>query len=273
VRNELSLAILFICIATTSALVAAQRGAGDGLLRFCPGSGIPCVEITREAYDRGHQQFRQACGFCHGPTAAGGTGGPNLIYSPVIRLDKGDDVTRLIQQGRPEKGMPVVPLTPRQTADIVAYLKARIAEVDKTSGLRPSRDYDVNKLLTGNAERGKAFFNGAGQCATCHSPTGDLKGIAAKYPPIELQARFLYPTGIRRQATVTDAAGNQFSGDLVQQDAFDVTIRMADGAQRSWPAASVKVEAPDPLARHLALLPKYTNADMHDVFAYLMTLR
>jgi cytochrome c oxidase cbb3-type subunit III len=267
------LLLLAFLLAAMSTLLGAQRGAGGGLLRFCPGSGIPCVEITREAYDRGHEQFRQACGFCHGPTAAGGNGGPNLIYSPVIRLDKGDDVTRLIEQGRPEKGMPVVPLTAAQTADIVAYLKARIAEVDKTSGLRPSRDYDLSKLLTGDAERGKAYFNGAGQCATCHSPTGDLKGIAAKYPPIELQARFLYPTGVRRQATVTDASGRQFTGDLLQQDAFDVTIRMADGAQRSWPADAVKVQAPDPLAKHLELLPKYTNADMHNVFAYLMTLR
>ena len=104
---------------------SARRRTGPGgqnnLLRFCPGSGIPCVEITREAYDRGHDQFRSSCGFCHGPTAAGGNGGPNLIFSSVIRRDnKGADITRLIQTGRPEKGMPVVPLTPAQVADIVA---------------------------------------------------------------------------------------------------------------------------------------------------------
>ena len=75
----------------------------------------------------------------------------------MIRLDEnGADITRLIQTGRPEKGMPAVPLTPAQVADIVAYLKARIAEVDRTSGRRPSRDYDLKKLLTGNADRGKA---------------------------------------------------------------------------------------------------------------------
>jgi cytochrome c oxidase cbb3-type subunit 3 len=76
--------------------------------------------------------------------------------------------------------MPVVPLTVTQVEDIVGYLKARIAEVDKTSGLRPARDYDLKKLLTGNAELGKAYFNGAGQCATCHSPPGDLKGIGRR---------------------------------------------------------------------------------------------
>jgi len=255
-------------------LGAQQRGANPNLLRFCPGSGIPCVEITREAYDRGHDQFRSSCGFCHGPTAAGGNGGPNLVFSPVIRLDeKGADITRLIQTGRPEKGMPVVPLTPAQVADIVAYLKARIAEVDLTSGRRPSRDYDLKQLLTGNADRGKAYFNGAGQCATCHSATGDLKGVASKYPPIELQARFMYPTGVAKKATVTEATGTQFTGDLVRQDAFEVMIKPADGPQRTWPSESVRVQVTDPLATHFELLPKYTNANMHDMFAYLATLK
>ena len=87
----------------------------------------------------------------------------------------------------------------------------------------------MKKFLTGNAERGKAYFNGAGQCATCHSATGDLKGIASKYPPIELQARFMYPSGVAKKATVTEATGAQFTGDLVRQDAFEVVIKPADG--------------------------------------------
>jgi cytochrome c oxidase cbb3-type subunit III len=192
----------------------------------------------------------------------------------VIRLDeKGADITRLIQTGRPEKGMPAVPLTPAQVADIVAYLKARIAEVDLTSGRRPSRDYDLKKLLTGNADRGEAYFNGAGRCATCHSASGDLKGIASKYPPIELQARFIYPPGVAKKATVTDASGAQFTGDLVRQDAFEVTIKPADGPPRTWPSDSVKVQVTDPLTKHLELLRTYTNETMHDMFAYLVTLK
>jgi cytochrome c oxidase cbb3-type subunit 3 len=247
----------FVLASLVSARGGQAQGGRGNLLRFCPGLGIPCVEITQEAYDRGHEQFRQSCGFCHGPTAAGGNGGPNLIYSAVIRRDnQGADITKLIQEGRPDKGMPVIPLTATQIADIVGYLKARVAEVDKTSGLRPSREYDLKKLLTGNAELGKAYFNGAGQCATCHSPTGDLKGIATKYPPIELQTRLMYPSGVRQDATVTDASGKQFTGE-----------------QRSWASRSVKVVTTDPLARHLELLSKHTNADMHNLFAYLETLR
>jgi cytochrome c oxidase cbb3-type subunit III len=167
--------------------------------------------------------------------------------------------------------MPVVPLTAAQVADIVAYLKARIAEVDLTSGRRPARDYDLKKLLTGNADRGKAYFNGAGQCAACHSADGDLKGVASKYPPIELQARFMYPTGVPKRATVTEATGAQVTGDLVRQDAFEVVIKPADGPQRTWSSDSVNVQVTDPLAKHFELLPKYANAVMHDMFAELQT--
>jgi cytochrome c oxidase cbb3-type subunit 3 len=273
-RLFLAAMLVVVAGAAASSLLAQQRGANPNLLRFCPGSGIPCVEFTREALDRGHDQFRASCGFCHGPTAAGGNGGPNLIFSSVVRLDeKGADITRLIQTGRPEKGMPVVPLTPAQVADIVAYLKARIAEVDLTSGRRPSRDYDLKKLLTGDADRGKAYFNGAGQCSSCHSPTGDLKGVASRYPPIELQARFMYPSGVARKATVTEAGGASFTGDLVRQDAFGVTIKPADGPPRTWPPDSVTVQVSDPLAKHFELLRTYTNATMHDMFAYLVTLK
>src|SRR5262245_33697097 len=175
---------------------------------------------------------------------------------------------KVIQEGRPEKGMPVIPLTATQIADIVGYLKARVADVDKTSGLRPSRDYDLKKLLTGNAELGKADFNGPAQCATGQSQAGHPKGTAAKHPPTELQARFMYPTGGRQDATVTDAAGKQFTGELLQQDAFDVIIRTADGMQHSWPSRSVRVETTDRLAKHLELWSKYTNADMQHVVGY-----
>lgn len=250
-----------------------QAGGGNGALRFCPGSGIPCVEITRDAYDRGHQQFIQSCGFCHGRNAAGGTG-PNLIYSAVVRHDSdGSDIAKVIREGRPDKGMPPVKITEAQMGEIIAYVRARTAEADKTSSRRPGRDYELSKLLTGNAEAGKAYFNGAGQCSGCHSPTGDLRGLAAKYSPIELQAKLLYPAGKRPTATVTDASSQKFTGELLENTAFDVAIKDGGGWYRSWPAGSVKLEFTDPLAKHLDLLSRFTTADMHNVFAYLETLK
>jgi cytochrome c oxidase cbb3-type subunit 3 len=120
---------------------------------------------------------------------------------------------------------------------------------------------------------GKQYFNGAGKCATCHSPTGDLAGIAKKYSPSELEARFLYPPDDHVTATVSLPSGKKVHGKLLHLDAFYVAILDQDGWYRSWPLQQAKVQVEDPLAGHLELLGKYTDKDIHDVFAYLETLQ
>jgi cytochrome c oxidase cbb3-type subunit III len=228
-----------------------------------------------EDVQRGAKQFLQSCSFCHGPNATGATEGPNLILSATVRHDKnGELIGPVIREGRPGKGMPAFPLTAAQIADIVAFLHARIVVTDNRSAGGPKGGYTLKQLLTGDAVTGKAFFFGAGQCSTCHSPTGDLKGVAKKYEPVDLQAKFLYPDSSDRKPTavVLLSTGKQVKGELVHHDRFYVGITDADGWYRSWPANTVKVEVNNPLAAHEKLLKQYTNANMHDLFAYLETL-
>src|SRR5436309_12995306 len=143
------------------------------------------------AIERGHKQFQQSCGFCHGPDATGARG-PDLVRSPLVAHDvKGDKIGEVIRHGRPDKGMPAMPLTDQQVLDIAAYLHARALEALRSAGI-PSA-YPIEKLLTGDPEAGKTYFNGAGGCKNCHSPTGDLASIATKYSPTDLEARMLYP--------------------------------------------------------------------------------
>ena len=198
-----------------------------------------------------------------------------LIRSAMLRHDNnGDLIGPVIHEGRPEKGMPSIPLTPDQIADTVAFLHAQLKKLDRTSPGKPSRDhYTLEVLLTGNAEAGKAFFSGAGGCASCHSPTGDLAGIAKKFAPADLQTRFLYPIGAAPDRLQTPyASGAAVKGSLVTMDAFFITLKDTDGWNHSWPLNSVKVEINDPLATHKALLKTITNADIHNLFAYLVTL-
>jgi cytochrome c oxidase cbb3-type subunit 3 len=169
--------------------------------------------------------------------------------------------------------MPAFNFTDTEIADLSTFLHARMAASDLRSAAHPMGDYSLDKLLTGKPEAGKAFFFGAGKCSTCHSPTGDLAGIAGKYPPVTLESRMLYPTGSREIATVIDASGRQWKGSLVLLTNFDVAINDSAGWYRSWPLSSVKLHLEDPLAAHLALLPKYTDTDMHNVFAYLESLK
>jgi cytochrome c oxidase cbb3-type subunit 3 len=225
------------------------------------------------AIERGRVQFTQSCAFCHGVNANGGTHGPSLIRSAVVRHDEnGNLIGPVIRDGRPDRGMPPVPLNANQVSDIVAFVKSRVSAADIRSanrGLQGSSDI----LFTGNADAGKAFFQGAGGCSNCHSPAGDLAGVARKYTPDVLQARFLYPQRRRTTVTVTDAAGKQYAGDLLALTNYDVSIQDAGGWYHSWPLDSVKVDAKDPLAAHRALLQKYTDSDMHNMLAYLETLK
>jgi cytochrome c oxidase cbb3-type subunit 3 len=154
---------------------------------------------------------------------------------------------------------------------LAAFLRDRIQAALHSATV--PRDYPLEKLLTGNAAAGKAYFFGAGHCDSCHSSTGDLAGVAKRYSPINLEARFLYPGGTRRSVTVTLPSGEQVSGTLAQIDEFNVALRDGAGWYRSWPRDRVKVDVRDPLEKHRELLRQYTDGDVHNLFAYLETLK
>jgi cytochrome c oxidase cbb3-type subunit 3 len=267
--------LIALALACLHAVYAQQPVTVSQAARAQPGSAQAARDaLQSEASQRGRAQFGKSCGFCHGKDATGGAEGPNLMRSSVVRHDNnGDLIGQTIREGRPGGGMPPVPLSPQQIADIVTYLHAAIAVSDRTSAGRPSQDYSLKRLLTGNAEAGKTYFNGAGRCSECHSPTGDLAGIARKYSPVELQSRFLYPTGQPRTATIKTAKGETFSGRLAHLDAFYVAIEKKDGWYQSWPRKEVTVDVQNPIAGHIELLSKYTNRDVHNLFAYLETLK
>jgi cytochrome c oxidase cbb3-type subunit 3 len=230
--------------------------------------------VSKEAQvERGRKQFQQSCGFCHGADATGARG-PDLVRSTLVAHDvNGDLIGEVVRNGRPDKGMPPLPATNEQIADIVAFLHARAKEAIESSGVPAA--YPAERLLTGSADKGKVFFEGAGGCKNCHSATGDLAGIAKKYSSIELEAHMLYPDDQPVAAKVTLPSGEQISGTLSHMDDFMVSLRVGgkDGWYRSFPRAKVKVELKDPLAAHRELLPKLTQADMHNLFAYLNSLK
>ncbi len=234
------------------------------------------------AVERGQKTFVARCGFCHGSNANGGESGPDLVRS-VLALDDegGDKIGPVIRSGRPDKGMPAFPLTDDQIKDVAAFLRSRQqAAINRNA-------YTIQDIVTGDAKKGQAYFNGAGRCNTCHSPTGDLAGIANKYDPVALQSRLVYPRTQRprraegpepktvpTKVTVTLASGQTVSGTLEYMDDFDVALRDASGDYRSFSRdTGVKVDVRDPLAAHEELLKKYTDEEMHNLVAYLETLK
>jgi cytochrome c oxidase cbb3-type subunit III len=251
-----------------AAAVFAQEAPASGRV---PGSQ---PNYPPETVNRGRAQFEKNCSFCHGAAATGTSNGPNLILSAIVRHDQnGNSIGPVVRQGRPDRGMPAFNLSDSEISDIVAFLHARMAASDLRSATRSLSDYALDKLLTGKPEAGRAFFFGAGKCSTCHSPTGDLAGIAKRYPPQTLETRMLYPQDSHQAATVTDKSGRDWKGSIVLLTNFDVAIRDSAGWYRSWSLDSVRLKIDDPLAGHLMLLSQYSDAEIHDVFAYLETLK
>jgi len=233
------------------------------------------VDPDPQSTERGRLEFVRACGKCHADNATGTTSGPNLIRSAIVRHDKdGSAIAKTVRAGVPAKGMPPIEIPEPQMQDVIAFIRSAVQKYDRVSPGPPPDDYPVERLLTGNAADGKAFFNGAGGCSGCHSPTGDLAGIARKYPPVFLQSRFLMPRATKpRTATVTLKSGEKISGELKILNTYDVEVQDAAGKRHTWVADEVKVEVKDPLAAHRELLPKYKDADLHNIFAYLWTLQ
>lgn len=231
--------------------------------------------MAAENVKRGTKLFQANCAFCHGPTAKGSSTGPSLIDSSPVRHDKdGDLIGAVIRQGRMDKGMPpFTTLDVAQISDLVAYLHARVQATDSRETAGPKSGYQLKHLLTGDPAAGKAYFEGQGGCVKCHSVTGDLSGVATKYQPTELEGKLLYPRGKPSKATVTQRDGRKFSGTLSHVDQFYVAVIDTNGRYRSWDRSNVKVEVEDPISGHLELLAKYTNKDVHDLFAYLETLK
>jgi cytochrome c oxidase cbb3-type subunit 3 len=217
-----------------------------------------------EAAAAGGSLFQQNCAFCHGRDAGGGETGPDLTRSKLVTGD-------VVLHGRPDKGMPAFNFSAEQITNLAAFIHAQQTKAMAQSGKR--KGVDVSDLQTGNVEAGKAYFNGAGGCATCHSPTGDLAGIASRYEGLQLEERMLYPKDVKNKVTVTLPSGETVAGTLEYLDEFTVGLKDATGTYRSWRVSDVKVKVDAPVEAHVALFPKYTDADIHNLMAYIQTLR
>lgn len=266
--------VLPVCAQAPAAGGPARRPGGRGDTRDFLGLG-PAPDAA--AADRGEKLYGPNCGFCHG-AKANGAEGPDLVRSPLVLHDeKAELIGPVIHSGRADKGMPPFPgFTDAQLYDIAQFLHMRV-ELAVNRGL-----YKVQNIVTGDAKAGAQYFNGPGRCTTCHSISGDLAHVGSKFQPSDLQQAFLYPTARGFQASgpkvsevkVTLPSGEVITGNLKRLDDFNVSLYDSSGEYRSYALApGVKVDVEDKLAGHRELLKQYTDSDMHNLTAYLATLK
>jgi cytochrome c oxidase cbb3-type subunit III len=263
-----------ILLSAGACIAAAQEQAGRAQ---SPASQRPPETVKPQTYSSeliraGEGRFIAECGFCHGRDTAGGETGPDLTRSILVAEDfRGDKIGPLLRSGRVDKGMPSFGQNVEDTDAIVAFIHDQKTKMEAVGGGR--RGVDPEDLDTGNVEAGRRYFNGAGNCLRCHSATGDLAGIGTRLQGLPLLQRMLYPTGAKAKVTVTLPSGKTVSGSLASRDEFTIALTDASGERASWPIADVKFTIDDPLAAHFEQLGKYTDDDMHNVYAYLQSLR
>jgi cytochrome c oxidase cbb3-type subunit 3 len=216
--------------------------------------------------DRGKALYGVNCNFCHGSDARGGEGGPNLLRSDLVLNDQhGEAIAKVVQNGRGE--MPRLNLTTEQVSDIAAFIHSfRVGGYDVSRMKPPS-------ILVGDAAAGEKAFQA--KCAGCHSPSGDLKGIGSRYSdPKYLQNGFLMPRAAVT-VTVTMPGGEKAEGRLARIDDFTVTLAGADGIQHTFRRDGdiPRVEIHDPVKPHRDMLATYNDTDIHNITAYLVTLK
>lgn len=244
--------------------------------------------------ERGKALFSVNCSACHGADLrGGGMGGPNLLRSPVVLMDqRGELILPIVHGERKERGMPAIPLQDDDVRAVAEFIHS-VLSTSRGQGAPPESDAPPPNSVVGDASAGQRYFTS--QCSACHSPTGDLQGLATKVPEgKELQNFWVTggqsgggrggrggrggaptPDSKTVTATVTLPSGEKLEGPIVRMDNFLITVRMPDGSQRSIARDGdrPRIEVKDPLAPHKAMLPTLTDKDMRDVTAYLVTLK
>jgi cytochrome c oxidase cbb3-type subunit 3 len=260
-------------LAAGTCIAAAQQS---------PAARKPPPTLNPQSYPpelvlRGQTRFGSECGFCHGRDAAGGETGSDLTRSTLVAGDsRGDKIIPFLRSGRVDKGMPSFDLGDADLEAMVAFIHDQKAKADSAGGGRGA--VEASDLDTGDAEAGKRYFNGAGGCSNCHSPTGDLAGLASRFKGLPLLQRMLYPGNTRPapapgKVTVTTASGETITGALAARDEFTISLTDSSGSKRTWNTDEVKFTIDDPVTAHFDQLAKYTDDEIHDVYAYLKTLQ
>jgi cytochrome c oxidase cbb3-type subunit 3 len=285
--------------------VVAAQGQGRGAPQGFPAQQRPPGDPAVIA--RGKTLFETTCAFCHGRDLRGGeTGGPNLLRSLLVLGDQaGEAIIPVVRNGRPDKTppMPALPLPDEDVKAIAEYIHS-IAALSPRQGMPPPTDAAAElNVLVGDAAAGETFF--AAKCASCHSPGGDLQGIATRITDAKRLQNFWVSGGATEgrgpstgsgrgggrgrgrsaepgapnpraiTVTVTTPSGERVEGRLGRIDDFFVSLLLEDGSIRSFTrdGAVPKVQLHDPLEPHRALLATLTDKNMHDVTAYLATLK
>jgi mono/diheme cytochrome c family protein len=262
------------------------RGGGQPIPQF---NRSPPVDAA--AHERGRSLWASHCVDCHGAQARGTEKGPNIIRTKTVNFDRsspqaGSVLGPFLKAGHPTQSGKPASFTNDEVIALATFLRQRVTDTMRWSTL-----FVPGNILVGDSRAGETYFNGEGGCSTCHNATTrSLQGIAARLDtPVDLQQRMLFPgpgrggrgagaaggtTSNRTTVTITPPSGPAVSGVLVEESEFYITFRDADGTIRAVRRTpGMRVATNNPLQAHIDLLDRITDKQIHDLVAYLETLK
>ena len=289
-RFLISSTAMFLVVWVQAAGAQAPSSDTETIVIANPDATFPAQQralAPAEVITRGDGLYQVNCQACHGGDLRGGDqGGPNLLRSEIVLNDiSGELIGQIVSEGL--NRMPAVTSLDDSAMEAIAGYIHSVVATSERQGAPPPVDYDLN-ILVGDASAGGEYFDQ--ECTACHSASGDLSTIGSQITdPVDLQntwvagrrrGRFGAPSDAvasRTQTTVTVTLpdGEQLGGNLIRYDDFFLSLRAANGAYRSFTRSGNQpaIEINDPLWWHYALLAELTDETMHNVTAYLETLK
>jgi cytochrome c oxidase cbb3-type subunit 3 len=288
-----------VCYAQTQTPATPAQTVGGNASVSASDAAVRVAQEDPAVVKRGAIAFATNCAGCHGATAKGTSIAPDLIRSTLVEDDnKGDQIGPVLRVAHPKGGTSKLSLSDQDITDLASWLRVQVY------GAAFRQTYVYLDTLVGDPKKGEAYFKA--KCASCHSPTGDLAGIGTRFDPPTLQSRWITGGGAVRGGrggrgaaltsengstiadtappnvtnatitiTVTLANGQKFDGVPISVTDFVVVFKDMSGAYHSYARADgfPKVEVHNPLQPHVDILKALNDSDMHDVTAYLVTLK
>lgn len=223
---------------------------------------------TTEAIQEGLRIYSQQCALCHGPQGDL-VDGIDLRRGQFRTVQSDEDLANTISNGAAEGRMPAFDFNAGQIAAITAYIRA---------GFNP----DGVAVRVGDPVRGKALFEGKGECSSCHRVDGvgaytapDLSDVGLRRTPDNLQLNLVDPAAallpINRPVRMVTTDEETVTGRRLNEDTYSVQIIDSQGQLRSLQKKDLVSYS---ISEQPTMQPTNLNADeVADVVAYLLSLR
>jgi putative heme-binding domain-containing protein len=219
----------------------------------------------------GSRIYNAQCTGCHGVNG-GSVSGVNLRAGQFrVPVSSDGDLRTIITTGVAGTAMPSFNFDPGELTEIIAYVRNMNA-------------FDARGVTLGDPDRGRALFEGKGNCTSCHRVNGkgprvapDLSDVGAIRTADLLEKDLLDPTAAmlpnNRSVRAVTREGKVITGRRLNEDTY--TVELIDDQEHL--VALEKAGLREYTVIKTSAMPSYketfSSKEIADVVAYLFSLK